>query len=330
MVRPHPGATIAGMNHRPLGSSGLVVSVVGLGCNAFGRRIDADASTAVIHAALDEGITLFDTADSYGFGASETILGRALGSRRAEAVVATKFGSDMQGRNGPDWGARASRRYIRTAVTASLRRLGTDWIDLYQLHEPDGMTPFEETLVVLDEIVAEGKVRYVGSSNLAAWQVVEADWVARTGGYERFVSAQNKYSIYDRAAEAELVPACERVGVGILPYFPLEYGLLTGKYRRDEPAPEGSRLAVEKERFKAADFDRIEALEHFATQHDIGLLDVAIGGLAAQPAVASVIAGATRPEQVRANVAASRWQPTAGDLVALDEVSPSKRGRSGS
>ena len=198
----------------------MVVSVVGLGCNAFGRRIDADASTAVIHAALDEGITLFDTADTYGFGASETILGRALGSRRAEVVVATKFGSDMQGRNGPDWGARASRRYIRTAVTASLRRLGTDWIDLYQLHEPDGVTPFEETLVALDEIVTEGKVRYVGSSNLAAWQVVEADWVARTGGYERFVSAQNKYSIYDRAAEAELVPACERVGVGISAVLP--------------------------------------------------------------------------------------------------------------
>ena len=318
------------MNHRPLGTSGLVVSVVGLGCNAFGRRIDADASTAVIHAALDEGITLFDTADTYGFGASETILGRALGSRRAEVVVATKFGSDMQGRNGPDWGARASRRSLRTAVTASLRRLGTDCIDLYQPHEPDGVTPFEETLVALDEIVTEGKVRYVGSSNLAAWQVVEADWVARTGGYERFVSAQNKYSIYDRAAEAELVPACERVGVGILPYFPLEYGLLTGKYRRDEPAPVDSRLAVEKERFKTADFDRIEALERFATQQGIALLDVAIGGLAAQPAVASVIAGATRPEQVRANVAASRLQPTADDLAALDEVSPSKRGRSGS
>jgi aryl-alcohol dehydrogenase-like predicted oxidoreductase len=317
------------MTHRPLGDSGLVVSVVGLGCNAFGRRIDAGASTAVVQAALDEGITLFDTADVYGFGASETTLGNALGSRRAEVVIATKFGSDMQGRNGPDWGARASRRYIRAAVTASLRRLGTDWIDLYQLHEPDGVTPFDETLAALDEIVAEGKVRYIGSSNLAAWQVVEADWVARTGGYERFISAQNKYSLYDRAAEAELIPACERVGVGFLPYFPLEYGLLTGKYRRDQPAPEGSRLTVEKTRFDNADFDRIEALERFAAQRGVGLLDVAIGGLAAQPAVASVIAGATKAEQVRANIAAAAWQPTSDDLAALDEVSPSQRPRPG-
>jgi aryl-alcohol dehydrogenase-like predicted oxidoreductase len=315
------------MIHRPLGNSGLVVSVVGLGCNAFGRRIDADASTAVVQAALDEGITLFDTADGYGFGASETILGKALGSRRTEVVIATKFGSDMQGRNGPDWGARASRRYIRAAVTASLSRLGTDWIDLYQLHEPDGVTPFDETLAALDEIVAEGKVRYIGSSNLTAWQAVDADWVARTGGYERFISAQNKYSLYDRAAEAELIPACERIGVGFLPYFPLEYGLLTGKYRRDQAAPVGSRLTVEKSRFDNADFDRIEALERFAAQRNVGVLDVAIGGLVAQPAVASVIAGATKAEQVRANVAAAAWQPTPDDLAALDEVSPSRRPR---
>jgi aryl-alcohol dehydrogenase-like predicted oxidoreductase len=320
---------MADMSYRPLGDSGLVVSVVGLGCNAFGRRIDADASTMVVQAALDEGITLFDTADSYGFGASESMLGRALGSRRSDVVIATKFGSDMQGRNGPDWGARASRRYIRAAVTASLNQLGTDWIDLYQLHEPDGVTPFEETLAALDEVVAEGKVRYIGSSNLVAWQVVEADWVARTGGFERFISAQNKYSVYDRSAEAELIPACEHVGIGFLPYFPLEYGLLTGKYRRDERAPEGSRLAVEKARFENADFDRIEALEHFAADRGIGPLEVAIGGLAAQPAVASVIAGATKPEQVRANVEASAWQPTADDLAALDDASPSKRTRWG-
>jgi aryl-alcohol dehydrogenase-like predicted oxidoreductase len=320
---------MTGMNHRRLGDSGLVVSVVGLGCNAFGRRIDADASTAVVHAALDEGVTLFDTADIYGFGASETILGQALGARRGDVVIGTKFGSDMRGANGPDWGARASRRYVRTAVEASLRRLGTDWIDLYQLHEPDGVTPFEETLAALDEIVAEGKVRYVGSSNFAAWQVVEADWVARTGGFERFISAQNKYSLYDRTAEAELVPACQRVGVGILPYFPLEYGLLTGKYRRGEPAPEGSRLATEKDRFQNADFDRIEALERFAAERGMDVLKVAIGGLAAQPAVASVIAGATRPEQVHANVAAMAWEPTDDDLAALDQASPSRRSRSG-
>ena len=320
---------MANMSHRPLGDSGLVVSVVGLGCNAFGRRIDAHASTAVVQAALDEGITLFDTADSYGFGASESILGKALGSHRSDVVIATKFGSDMQGRNGPDWGARASRRYVRAAVAASLSRLDTDWIDLYQLHEPDGVTPFEETLAALDEVVAEGKVRYIGSSNLAAWQVIESDWVARTAGFERFISAQNKYSIYDRSAEAELIPACEHVGVGFLPYFPLEYGLLTGKYRRGEAAPEGSRLAVEKSRFENADFDRIEALEHFAAERGIGPLDVAIGGLAAQPAVASVIAGATRPEQVRANVAAAAWQPTTDDFAALDQASPPMRTRRG-
>jgi aryl-alcohol dehydrogenase-like predicted oxidoreductase len=318
---------MADMSYRPLGDSGLVVSVVGVGCNAFGRRIDAEASAAVVQAALDEGITLFDTADSYGFGVSESMLGKALGSHRCDVVIATKFGSDMQGRNGPDWGARASRRYVRAAVTASLSRLGTDWIDLYQLHEPDGVTPFEETLAVLDEVVAEGKVRYIGSSNLVAWQVVEADWVARTGGFERFISAQNKYSVYDRSAEAELIPACEHAGIGFLPYFPLEYGLLTGKYRRDEPAPEGSRLAIEKSRFENADFDRIEALERFAAERGIGPLDVAIGGLAAQPAVASVISGATKPEQVRANVAAAAWQPTADDLAALDQASPSKRTR---
>jgi aryl-alcohol dehydrogenase-like predicted oxidoreductase len=318
---------MADMSHRPLGDSGLVVSVVGLGCNAFGRRIDADASASVVQAALDEGITLFDTADTYGFGASESMLGKALGPRRSDAVIATKFGADMQGRNGPDWAARASRRYVRAAVTASLSRLGTDWIDLYQLHEPDGVTPFEETLAALDEIVAEGKVRYIGSSNLAAWQVIEADWVARTGGFERFISAQNKYSVYDRTAEAELIPACEHAGIGLLPYFPLEYGLLTGKYRRGEPAPKGSRLTVEQSRFENADFDRIEAFERFAAERGIGLLDVAIGGLAAQPVVASVIAGATKPEQVRANVAAAAWQPTAEDLAALDEAAPSMRAR---
>jgi aryl-alcohol dehydrogenase-like predicted oxidoreductase len=318
---------MADMSHRPLGDSGLVVSVVGLGCNAFGRRIDADASASVVQAALDEGITLFDTADTYGFGTSESMLGKALGPRRSDAVIATKFGADMQGRNGPDWGARASRRYVRAAVTASLSRLGTDWIDLYQLHEPDGVTPFEETLAALDEIVAEGKVRYIGSSNLAAWQVIEADWVARTGGFERFISAQNKYSVYDRTAEAELIPACEHAGIGLLPYFPLEYGLLTGKYRRGEPAPEGSRLTIEQSRFENADFDRIEAFERFAAERGIGLLDVAIGGLAAQPVVASVIAGATKPAQVRANVAAAAWQPTAEDLAALDEAAPSMRAR---
>jgi aryl-alcohol dehydrogenase-like predicted oxidoreductase len=311
---------MAEMTYRQLGDSGLTVSVVGVGCNAFGRRIDAEQTTAVVHAALDLGITLFDTADAYADGESERLLGAALGARRDDVIVATKFGSDMKGENGVDWGVRASRRYLRRAVESSLRRLGTDWIDLYQLHFPDPLTPIEETLAALSELVVEGKVRYVGSSNLAAWQVIDADWVARSAGYERFISAQNKYSIYDRAAEKELVPACERAGVGLLPYFPLEYGLLTGKYRRGTPAPAGSRLASRADLLERAEFDRLEAVERFAAERGIGMLDVAVGGLAAQPAVASVIAGATRPEQVVANVAAGAWRPTAAELAALDEI----------
>jgi aryl-alcohol dehydrogenase-like predicted oxidoreductase len=313
---------MADMRYRPMGDSGLIVSVVGLGCNAFGVRADADTSRATVEAAIDQGITLFDTSDTYGRGTSETLLGAALAGRRADVVVATKFGMDMQGANGPDWGSRGSRRYVRKAVEASLSRLGTDWIDLYQLHEPDPVTPIEETLAALDGLVAEGKVRYVGSSNLTGWQVVDADWVARTSGFERFVSAQNKYSLYDRSAEADLVPACLHAGVGILPYFPLEYGLLTGKYRRGQPAPPGSRLAAQSARLERADFDRIEALERFAADRGIGVLDVAVGGLAAQPAVASVIAGATHPDQVAANVRAGSWQPTPADLAALDETVP--------
>lgn len=309
---------MADMTYRQLGDSGLTVSVVGLGCNAFGRRIDAEQTAAVVHAALDAGVTLFDTADAYTD--SEQLLGQALGSRRDDVIVATKFGMDVQGANGPDWGVRGSRRYIRKAVDASLTRLGTDWIDLYQMHWPDPLTPVEETLAALHELVAEGKVRYVGSSNFAGWQVVDADWVARSAGFERFISAQNKYSLYDRGVEADLVPACEHAGVGILPYFPLEYGLLTGKYRRGEPAPEDTRLATRAGPLEKADFDRIEALERFAADCGIGILDVAIGGLAAQPAVSSVIAGATKPEQVVANVAAGAWQPSLNDLAALNEI----------
>ncbi|MFC0625515.1 aldo/keto reductase [Kribbella deserti] len=309
-------------DYRQLGDSGLTVSVVGLGCNAFGGRIDAGQTTAVVHAALDAGVTLFDTADVYGGepGQSETLLGQALGSRRADVIVATKFGLDMRGANGPDWGVRGSRRYIRKAVEASLRRLNTDWIDLYQLHTPDPLTPIEETLEALSELVAEGKVRYLGSSQFAGWQVVDADWTAQAGGHQRFISAQNKYSLYDRDAEDELIPACEHVGVGVLPYFPLEFGLLTGKYRRGEAAPEGTRLASQTARLENADFDRIEAIERFAQERGLTMLQVAIGGLAAQPAVGSVIAGATRPEQVVANVEAGAWQPTAEDLAALDEL----------
>jgi aryl-alcohol dehydrogenase-like predicted oxidoreductase len=308
------------MTYRQLGDSGLTVSTVGLGCNNFGRRLDADATATVVGAALDAGITLFDTADIYGLGASEELLGRALGRQRENVVVATKFGMDMQGANGPDWGARGSRRYIRKAVEASLRRLGTDWIDLYQYHRPDPVTPLEETLATLHELVVEGKVRYLGSSNFAGWQVVEADWISRTGGLTPFVSAQNEYSLLERDVEDELVPACEHVGVGILPFFPLASGLLTGKYRRGESAPEGSRLAGQDDRLAQADWDTIEAIEAYAAERGLRPIDVAIGGLAAQPAVASVIAGATRPEQVADNVRAGLWEPTAEDLATLDAI----------
>jgi aryl-alcohol dehydrogenase-like predicted oxidoreductase len=309
------------MTYRHLGDSGLVVSVVGIGCNNFGGRMDQAATDAVVGQALDSGVTLFDTADVYGgSGKSEEMLGKALRSRRADAVIATKFGGDMQGANGPDWGARGSRRYVRTAVESSLRRLGTDYIDLYQIHSPDPVTPREETLAALTELVREGKVRYLGSSNYAGWQVIDADWISRTAGLERFVSAQNRYSLLDRTAEKELVPACEHAGVGILPYFPLESGLLTGKYRRGEAAPEGTRLATRKDALENADFDRVEALQRYADERGVSLLSVAIGGLAAQPAVASVIAGATRPEQVVANVEAGTWVPAADDLAALNAV----------
>jgi aryl-alcohol dehydrogenase-like predicted oxidoreductase len=310
------------MTYRPLGDSGLMVSTVGIGCNAFGVRVDEKGTADVVHAALDAGVTLFDTSDTYGLGQSETLLGKALGSRRDDVVVATKFGMDMKGAHGPDHGVRGSRRYIRRAVEASLTRLGTDHIDLYQLHAPDPVTPIEETLAALTELVREGKVRYLGSSNLAGWQVVDADWTAHTAGLERFVSAQNKYSLLDRRAEDELVPACEQVGVGILPFFPLEYGLLTGKYRRGAAAPEGTRLADDSQRarLEGANWDRIEAIASFAKERDLSMLQVAIGGLAAQPAVASVIAGVTRPEQVRANVEAGLWEPTLEDLALLDQV----------
>jgi aryl-alcohol dehydrogenase-like predicted oxidoreductase len=310
------------MTYRPLGNSGLMVSTVGLGTNAFGSRIDGEQARAVVDAALEAGVTLFDTADTYGVGASEELLGRALGSRRKDVVLATKFGMDMGGANGPDWGARASRRYVRIAVEASLRRLGTDHIDLYQLHQPDLVTPIAETLEALTELVDEGKVRYLGCSNFAAWEVVDADWTASGAGLCPFVSAQNEYSLYNRAAEEELVPALSRLGVSLIAYFPLAYGLLTGKYRRGEPPPEGSRLAADSQarRLAGVDWDRVEAVQAYADERGISVLDVAMGGLAAQPAVGSVIAGATRPEQVAANVRAGLWQPSEQDLADLADL----------
>jgi aryl-alcohol dehydrogenase-like predicted oxidoreductase len=309
------------MRYVTLGRSGLVVSVVGLGCNNFGGRLDAERTRAVVEAALDAGITLFDTADVYGNqGGSEEVLGQVLRGRRDEVVLATKFGLDMRGVNGADHGARGSRRYVRRAVEGSLRRLQTGHIDLYQYHEPDGVTPIDETLAALGELVAEGKVRYIGCSNFAAWQVVEADWTARRHGHERFISAQNEYSLLERSVEPELVPACERYGLGILPFFPLANGLLTGKYRRGEPAAAGTRLAAWAERLEAADFDRIERLEEFAAAAGCSLLDLAIGGLADRPGVTSVIAGATSAEQVRANVRAGSWVPSAAEREALAAI----------
>jgi aryl-alcohol dehydrogenase-like predicted oxidoreductase len=313
------------MTYRPLGDSGLMVSAVGIGCNAFSRRVGLDGVRDILAAARDTGVTLLDTADVYGdpAGGSESMLGEALQGQRHEFVIATKFGMDMRGENGADFGARASRRYVRRAVEGSLRRLNTDHIDLYQLHAPDGVTPIEETLSVLTDLVHEGKIGYLGSSNFDGWQVADADWTSRSAGLERFVSVQNRYSLLDRTIEAEVVPACETYGLGVLPFFPLEYGLLTGKYRRGEGAPSGSRAQLDPSRaqwLETADWDRIEAVEKYAAERGLAVLDVAIAGLAAQPAVASVISGATSGDQVRANAAALRWEPTEADLVELDEI----------
>ncbi|MDP9116061.1 MAG: aldo/keto reductase, partial [Actinomycetota bacterium] len=277
------------MEFRRLGQSGLVVSVVGLGTNNLGMKLDEDQSREVVEAALDEGITLFDTSDSYG--ASEQRLGALLKGRRDDVVLATKFGSDVRNRgndNGEDWGARGSRRYIQRAVESSLRRLQTDWIDLYQIHRPDPATPIEETLGALTELVRAGKVRYLGNSNFAGWQVADAEWVSRTRGLERFVSAQNEYSLLNRDVEEDLVPALGHYGIGLLPFFPLASGLLTGKYQRGEPPPGGSRIqAWGRESVLTEEvFDTLEGLTAFAEARARTLLDVAIGGLAAQPEVA--------------------------------------------
>jgi len=306
---------------RQVGSSGLRVSVVGLGCNNFGGRIDREQSIRVVHAALDRGITMFDTADIYGGSRSEEFLGEALRGRRDRAVVATKFGMPAGLDETYDRGG--SRIYVRRAVERSLRRLGTDHIDLYQMHEPDPATPIAETLEVLDDLVREGKVRYIGCSNFSGWQIADADWCARSGHLQHFVSAQNEYSLLRRGIEAEVVPACERFGLGILPFYPLASGLLTGKYRRNQPPPPGTRLAGHRHAAQLEDasvMDVVDGLRAFAESRGVSLLQVAIAGLAAQPGVASVIAGATRPEQVQANAAAIEWQPSAGDLAEIDRI----------
>ncbi len=306
--------SVSGVKMRTLGTGGPDVTVVGLGTNNFGARCDLEQTRAVIDAALEEGITLFDTADIYSQGTSESYIGEVLEGRRDRVLLATKFGKPMDG--APDL-PRGSRDYIRWAVEGSLRRLRTETIDLYQLHEPDLATPVEETLAALNELVGEGKVRFVGSSNFDAAQIEEADRVAHERGVARFVSAQNHYSFVERAAEDEILPACERLGIGQLPFFPLASGLLTGKYRRGEAASEG-RLAGRD--IPVEQFDRVDALQRFADERAVSLLDVAIGGLLAMPAVSSVIAGATKPEQVRANVRAGAWQPSTDDVAALNAL----------
>ncbi len=316
------------MEQRRLGESGLAVSVVGLGCNNLGRPgtpTESLAGTrAVVDKALESGITFFDVADVYGAprGRSEELLGQALSGRREHAVIATKFGMDMQGSSGPDFAARGSRRYVRRAVEDSLRRLGTDWIDLYQLHRPDPMTPLEETLSVLDDLVHEGKVRYIGHCNLAGWQIADAAWTARSGSFTAPVSAQNHYSLLEREAEREVVPACQRFGAGLLPYFPLANGLLTGKYRKGQQPPPGSRLSSRERVLAEAPWDRIEQLRSFAQQRGVPMTAVAVGWLIAQRPVGSVIAGGTTPDQVAANAAAGRWRPSTEDLRAIDAICP--------
>jgi len=310
------------MEYRKLGNSGLQVSLAGLGCNNFGMRIDAEQTRAVVGRALDEGITLFDTADIYGGrGKSEEMLGRALGNRRHEVIVASKFGMPMG--DGP-YQTGGSRRYIMAAIEASLKRLGTDYIDLYQIHAPDPHTPQEETLAALDAIVRAGKVRYIGSSNFAGWQVAEAAWISRAQGFAPYISAQNHYNLVDRRVERELIPACRHFGVGILPYFPLASGFLTGKYRRGETPSKDTRLGAMGARagqmLSDANFATLEKLEEHARGGGHSMVELATSWLAAQPAVTSVISGATRPEQVSENVKACGWKMTAEDLGAIDKI----------
>lgn len=309
------------MRYRRLGNSGLVVSAVGLGCNNFGRKLDAAQTSAVVEAALDSGITFFDTADVYGdpAGSSESFLASALKGVRDEVVLASKFGMPM---GLPDGGARGSRRYIMQAVEASLTRLGTDYLDLYQFHTPDPLTPIEETLSTLDDLVRSGKVRYIGSSQFAAWQVADAAWTSRDRGLTQFISTTNHYNWLHRSPERELLPACDQYGVGFIPFFPLESGLLTGVYRRGEVPPQGTRMA--NERYTSwharAPWDKIEAIQSFAADRGVSMLDVAIGGLAAKAGVSSVIAGATTPAQVRANATAGHWLATPEELHELDRI----------
>ena len=312
------------MEYRRLGDSGLKVSEIGLGCNNFGMRIDQDGTNAVIAAAIDQGVTFMDTADVYGGqGKSEEMMGVALKGRRNEVVLATKFASPMG--KGPDKQG-GSRRYVMEAVEASLKRLQTDYIDLYQMHRPDPDTPIEETLSALDDLVTQGKIRYIGNSNFTGWMIADADWTSRNEHLSRFVSAQNNYSLLERRVEHEVTPACDRFGLGMLPYFPLASGLLTGKYARGEAPPEGTRLANFGPRAAAAlndnNFDKLDRLTHWAQERGHTLLELAFAWLLGHKVVSSVIAGATKPEQVANTVAAGAWRPGDDVLAEVDAIAP--------
>ena len=311
------------MEYRNLGSSGLRVSLVGLGCNNFGMRLDLEQTRAVVDRAFDLGITLFDTADMYGGrGGSETQLGKILGHRRKDIVLASKFGMAMSD-DGTKIGA--SRRYIMSAVEDSLRRLKTDWIDLYQLHQPDPLTPLDETMQALDDLVTQGKIRYIGCSNLPSWQVVESQWISKSLGLNRFVSCQDEYNILNRNVEAELIPAMQKYGCGLLPYFPLASGLLTGKYKRTE-MPEGARLTdmptfANRIYLTDENFDIVDNLNKFAHKTGHSILELAFGWMASRPTTASIIAGATKPEQIDANVAAVNWVLSQSEIDEVNKIS---------
>lgn len=317
------------MEKRNLGNSTLLVSAIGLGCNAFNGRIDMAASRKVVHAALDAGVTLFDTSDMYGddYGSpsgSEICLGQLLGAQRKNIVLATKFGNERKVYDANTKGG-SSRRVIMLAVEASLKRLKTDWIDLYQAHKPDPKTPIEETMRALDDLVKQGKVRHIGCSNYPAWRVVDAQWTAHHHGLTPFISCQDEYSALARKVEREMLPAMQAHGLGLLPYLPLAAGLLTGKYQRDLPFPADARLVHSKRwsaKFVTAqNWQLLDALNKFCAARGLSLLHLAFGWLLARPTVASVIAGATKPEQVKTNIeAATSWIPTAEDIAGIDHI----------
>ena len=307
------------MRYRQLGNSGLQVSAIGLGANNFGGRLDAGRTGTVVHAAIDAGVNLIDTSNSYGGGLSEEFIGLALDGRRSRAVIATKVSSRIA--EGPN-NSGNSRKHVMDQVDVSLRKLRTDYIDLYQIHWWDPNTPIEETLRALDDLIRDGKIRYVGCSNFAAWQVCESHWTAKTLGIDGFSSVQPRYSMMYRQPEAEMVPFCEKYGVGILPYYPLENGFLTGKYRRDQAPPEGTRLS-ENDRgvLTERNFDILEQLEAFSAERGHTVLELAFAWLlASSPMVSSVIAGATRPEQIQANAAAADWELTAEELAEVNAI----------